>query len=183
MEMKKEYLSLKNGKELLIRTPIEDDAESMLEYLCDVSQETHFLIRYVEEISYDVEEEKNFIKNVVQDKNSVMIVACDGRRIVGSISIFAIGKFDKVRHRGNLSIAIRKEYCSLGLGRILMNKALVLAKEKGYEQIELGVLSNNTHAIALYKSMGFVECGRIPRAFRLKNGACIDEKLMALFFS
>lgn len=181
MEMKQEYACLKNGKELLIRSPIENDAKSMVEYLLDISKETHFLIRYGEEISCDMEEEKKFIQNVVQDKDSVMIVACDGKRIVGSVSIFPIGKFYKVRHRCSLSIAIRKEYCSLGLGRILMNKVLFLAKEKGYEQVELGVLSDNIQAIDLYQSIGFMKCGSIPHAFHLKNRAYIDEETMVLF--
>lgn len=182
MEIKEEYLCLKNGKELLIRNPIEKDAESMIEYFHAVSEETPFLIRYVEEILCDVEEEKTFIKNATENKDSVIIVACDGRRIVGSISIFAIGTFYKLRHRGSLSIAIRKEYCSIGLGRALMDKALALAKEKGYEQIELGVFAENIQAIALYESMGFVKCGRIPHAFRLKDGTYFDEELMMLFF-
>lgn len=42
--MKQEYACLKNGKELLICSPIENDAKSMVEYLLDISKETHFLI-------------------------------------------------------------------------------------------------------------------------------------------
>ncbi len=40
------------------------------------------------------------------------------------------------------------------------------AKEAGYSQLELEVVSENGNAIALYKRMGFIEFGRNPRGFR-----------------
>ena len=52
------------------------------------------------------------------------------------------------------------------------NEGLCLkcAKEMGYSQIELQVVSENSSAIALYKKTGFVEFGRNPQGFISRYG-------------
>ena len=40
----------------------------------------------------------------------------------------------------------------------------------GFEQVELGVYSDNDRARHMYKKMGFKEYGMNPRAFKLKDG-------------
>ena len=40
----------------------------------------------------------------------------------------------------------------------------------GFEQVELGVYSDNDRARHMYKEMGFKEYGMNPRAFKLKDG-------------
>lgn len=48
----------------------------------------------------------------------------------------------------------------------------------GYEQIELGVFSDNEKAIALYKKFGFEVWGNVKNAFKLKDGTYQDEIIM-----
>jgi ribosomal protein S18 acetylase RimI-like enzyme len=43
-----------------------------------------------------------------------------------------------------------------GLGRALIERALVVAREHGADRIELGTSEDDTTAIALYESLGFV---------------------------
>ena len=45
----------------------------------------------------------------------------------------------------------------LGIGKMLLEKALALAKNCGYKKIRLDTLSNMTPAINLYKQYGFYE--------------------------
>ena len=56
------------------------------------------------------------------------------------------------------------------------------AKANGYEQVELGVYSDNDRARHMYKKMGFKEYGMNPRAFKLKDGTYRDEIIMANIF-
>lgn len=86
-----------------------------------------------------------------------------------------------MKHRCSFAIAIEQAYCGCGLGLLLSKKAIEWAGKMGFEQVELGVYADNERAIALYKRMGFEECGRNPRAFRLKEGTYIDEINMVLF--
>ncbi len=52
---------------------------------------------------------------------------------------------------------VRPEFQNLGIGRILMERAIELAKELGYEKIRLDTLDTMLPAIHLYKTYGFTE--------------------------
>ena len=88
----------------------------------------------------------------------------DGR-IVGTANVDSMGE-NKVRHRAELGIAVDRAFWGVGIGRALIAACIECAKEAGYSQLELEVVSENGNAIALYKRMGFIEFGRNPRGFR-----------------
>ena len=48
----------------------------------------------------------------------------------------------------------------------------------GYEQIELGVYSDNVKAQSLYKKHGFEVWGSVKNAYKLKDGTYRDEIMM-----
>jgi len=83
-------------------------------------------------------------------------------------------------HSGLLGMGLRAPYRGLGLGRQLIDGALQLARERGFERIELMVRSANDPAIRLYVQAGFREEGRKRDALRL-DGQSEDELLMALY--
>lgn len=67
-----------------------------------------------------------------------------------------------------------------GAGRQLLDAALRQARSwAGVEQVTLSVTAGNEAAVRLYRSAGFLEAGRMPRA--LKIGAhYFDELMMVL---
>lgn len=72
--------------------------------------------------------------------------------IVGFISLYA-----NQRHTAYISIiAVKKGNKRLGIGSMLINKAIEIATEKGMKQIKLEVDNQNVSAIAFYKMHGFV---------------------------
>ena len=65
-----------------------------------------------------------------------------------------------------------------GVGRELMLAAIAEAAAwDGVEQITLSVTASNHSAILLYRHVGFVEVGRMPRALRV-DGTYYDELSM-----
>ena len=70
----------------------------------------------------------------------------------------------------------------MGLGSFMMAIALEQARANGYEQVELGVYSDNARARHLYSKMGFKEYGINPRAFKLPDGTYCDEIIMAYIY-
>ena len=58
-----------------------------------------------------------------------------------------------------LGLAVNKAGRGQGVGRSLMLAILKQAKEDGYHRLSLSVDPNNTEAVNLYKSLGFVEVG------------------------
>lgn len=56
----------------------------------------------------------------------------------------------------------------------MIEKLISVAKEKGFEQIELEVVADNERAIHLYKSLGFEICGMCPNHMKYKDGTYAD---------
>src|SRR5689334_6636436 len=56
-------------------------------------------------------------------------------------------------------IYIKRKFQKYGLGKVLYNKAIELAKEKNKTKVWLGVWEKNENAIAFYNKMGFVQTG------------------------
>ena len=53
---------LKDGREVLLRSPEAADAQALLDYMRVTSGETHFMARYPEECQATVEQETGFIE-------------------------------------------------------------------------------------------------------------------------
>lgn len=156
---------LKNNKECLIRSATGDDAQEVLDIFLLTHEQTDFLASYRDETSFDAEFERQYLIGKEQSDREVYICAVVDGHIVGTLGVDSIGA-NKVKHRAELGIAIDKAFWGLGIGRALMTASIDCTKAAGYSQLELSVVSENSSAIALYKSMGFVEFGRNPRGLR-----------------
>ena len=178
MQIEARNIRLPDGRRLILRSPEASDATAMIDYLKKASAETEFLIRYPEEVRYTEERERELLEQYRAAPNRVMIALFDGTRVVGDLGLDAVSDCFKVRHRASLGIAVLRSYWGLGLGRQLMETAQEQAKRMGFEQLELGVFSENLRARGLYERLGFQICGTVPRAFRLKDGSVQDEILM-----
>ena len=54
-------------------------------------------------------------------------------------------------------IYVKNKFQKLGLGKLLLNKAIEIAMESDKKKIWLGVWEKNENAIVFYKNMGFVQ--------------------------
>ena len=107
------------------------------------------------------------------------LVAEHEGRIVGSAGLHLVGNSMRRSHVRMLGIGIAGEWQGKGLGRQLMQRLIDWADNwASVLRIELVVHADNDHAIALYRSMGFVEEGR-HRAYAMKNGRYVDAICMA----
>lgn len=170
----------KNHKSYTLRSPEAADAEKMIAYLKTSAEETEYGLSYPEEMDFSVEEEEAFITNFSTSKGSIMISAFDGSTLVGSASLSGVFEKKKTMHRATFGIAVLKSAWGQGLGNKIVSELIGFAKQAGYEQLELEVVSTNLPAIGLYKKIGFEVYGERPRSFKLKNGAYSNELLMVL---
>lgn len=181
MKLEAKKFTLKDGTEGILRSVEPDDAKEMIEYLKDVSGETDFLIRYPEECKFTVEQERELLGNILESDNQIMITAFIDGEVAGNASISPIGYRIKLKHRANFAIAIKEKYWHKGLGTLLMEESMNVAKAAGYEQVELGVYNDNSRAKTMYKRFGFEEWGVMKRAFKLKDGSYRDEIMMGKY--
>ena len=101
--------------------------------------------------------------------------------IVGTIGLHPVSHNHYFRHEVSIGIAIIKKAWHKGLAREAFTIAIQKAKEFGYEMITLGVYAPNTRAIALYKSFGFEEYGRLKKKKKFEDGRYFDEILMVKY--
>ncbi len=85
---------------------------------------------------------------------------------------------DYSSHVGTMGMGLMSSWRGQGLGRRLLLATLERAVAAGITRVELSVHASNARAIGLYRSIGFVEEGRLQRA-RLIDGRFEDIILMA----
>jgi ribosomal protein S18 acetylase RimI-like enzyme len=181
MRISQKEVTLKNGQVAILKSPEGEDAEQLLNYMKIMSGETNNVLRYPEEVTFTVEEERDHIINTLNEERNFDIAAFIDGKLVGNCGIFCMDTKIKIRHRTNLGIAILKDYWGIGIGDILMKHCMEQAKENGFEQIELGVITTNKSAIALYEKYGFETYGTLKHAQKLKDGSYQDLQMMVKF--
>ena len=78
-------------------------------------------------------------------------------------------------HSANASYAVDRALRGKGVGRALVEDCLARAGALGYRLLQFNaVVASNLGAIALYRSLGFVQLGVIPGGFRLPDGSYED---------
>ena len=172
-------IKLKNNLSCTLRQPQEDDAQRILDYMNNATAETDFLSFGKGELTWTLEEEQKFIKEHLDDKNKIIIIAEVSGEIAGITSITG-GKPPRVQHLGELGITILKKYWSLGMGNAFMEALIQWANKSGIiRHIFLKVRVDNKRAIKLYKKFGFVREGKICRQLLIDN-KFYDAYLMGL---
>ncbi len=159
-------IKLKDSRECVIRSCSAADGVVSLELFNKTHEETDFLLSMPGENNYTVEEQSEYLQKKYDSEREIELIAEVDGKPAGLGGIDEIRNRIKTRHRADFGVSILKEYWGLGIGRAILEACIELAREAGYEQLELDVVADNTNAIALYKSAGFTEYGRNPRGFK-----------------
>lgn len=179
MEYNRQLL-LKDGRACVLRNGTAADAEAVLATFIRTHAETDFLTTYPDELTFTTEQEGDFLRKATESAREIEIVAEVDGAIVGTAGIALIRDTEKTRHRASFGISVEKAWWGLGIGRALTNACIECARAASYAQLELEVVAENERARALYRSAGFVEYGRNPRAFRARSGVWQENILMRL---
>ena len=168
----------KTGYEVLLRNAEINDAEDLIKYLKITTSETPYLIREPDEVTLSLEQEQNFIQRVMDSDRELMLVAIFDGKHIGNCSLMGIGDYRRYHHRCSVAIALYQEYCGRGIGKVMLQTVLEIAKEIGYEQAELEVIADNKNAIALYENLGFEKYGHFPNNMKYENMKYADAYWM-----
>ncbi len=173
-------VTLRDGRTCVIRNGTEADARAVLDNFILTHAQTDFLTTYPEETSCTPEQEEEYLrKRADSDREAELVAEIDGQ-IAGSAGISPVRTAEKTRHRASFGISVDQAWWGLGIGRALTEACIECARKAGYSQLELEVVADNRRALALYKSVGFAEYGRNPRAFRSRVNGWQENILMRL---
>ena len=182
MKIKEQKYEFPNGEIAIIKSAGTEDAMRVKLHREATSAETHFMARYPEDGQFNLERLTEILRTIEESDRDFMVSAYVGDELIGDLGVTLIRPHIKYLHRGYLGMSIRQKYVGMGLGSCMMKIALEQAKANGFEQVELGVFSDNDRARHLYTKMGFKEYGMNPRAFKLKDGTYRDEIIMVNIF-
>ncbi|GAA3658328.1 GNAT family N-acetyltransferase [Asaccharospora irregularis] len=172
-------VQMKNGEEVLLREPQKSDALDIIQFYDIVTSETNYISYAAGEYDLTVEEQEEFIEEINESDNNTVVLAIIDSKVVGLGKIISHKK-KKARHVGVLAIAIRDEYCNLGIGRIIMNYLIDWCKSNGVtRKISLSVRKDNPRAIAVYEKCGF-EIEGVLKNERYIDGEFFDIVVMGL---
>lgn len=171
----------RTGAEFVIRTAQRDDAAAILAYIRAVARETEFFVLEPDEFPSTEEEERAWIQDHVDHPGKILLLAEAAGTIIGNAS-FEAGPRRRISHRGNLGIAVVKEWRGRGVGTALLQLLLDWARASpDIEKVGLDVFATNESAIRLYRKLGFVEEGRRIKDIKRGPGDYVDTVTMFRF--
>jgi RimJ/RimL family protein N-acetyltransferase len=165
-------VTLKNGRGVRLATYRPEDKEGLLSMYASMSAEA---IKWGLP-PYDRARIERWTSDLT---NRIILVARLQERIVGHLQIFRI---PDERRKGvtELFIYIHQDFQNLGLGTMMMKKAIELAKERGFHRIGLTVVADNHRAIKVYEKVGFKKEGIARETFYGDDHRYHDEVEMGL---
>jgi len=170
----------KDGTKVIFREPKADDAPSLMRFINSVIDEDLSGLVMDEKVTLKGENVwlRAALKEIRQRKAVMLLVECNGE-ILGNCH--ATRRPMKHSHRAMIGIALKKEARGKGIGEAVMQATIELVEKrmKGVESIDLSTFGYNKRAQKLYRKLGFVKVGNIPRAAK-EGDRYFDEWLMAM---
>lgn len=168
--------------EIIVREAQASDAQNLIDFLNQVGKESHFLTLDEVGILMTREQMSEYLQQIAEKDNNVYLLALLEDEIAGVVSLTA-DFHERIRHIGDLFIAVRQEFQGYGIGKLLLADMLDFVKEVGViKRLELQVQKRNQKAVHLYQKYGFeIESIRKFGA-RDESGQLIDVLEMVQFF-
>lgn len=170
----------RDGTPFRVREALPSDAEAMVGFHAELLRSKPLILWEDGEPIFTAEKRQAQLVAAQGRENEITLVAEHAGRLVGQVS-FRSGERRRVRHAGELGISVAADWQGRGVGRALMQDLLDWCRERGVvRKISLGVVAGNEAALALYRSLGFAEEGRVRRGIRI-DGRFEDEIKMGLW--
>lgn len=163
----------RNGQEAVIRYPLWEDVEAMTNFINELSHEDTYITFSGETITK--EGEMYYLTEMfksMEAQNSIFLSCFIGSNLVGTCTVVRdLRSRKRSYHVGIFGITIAQQFRGEGIGEELAKVALTESVKKipGLKIFVLNVYSPNTIAQQLYKKLGFIECGRIPKSVWFKG--------------
>lgn len=164
---------------LVIERGQESDGETLLAIYEGVLGEGRWFVSAPEEFLHTPETYGRHIAWMNGQDNSVYLVGRVQRAVVGAVYISG-GTLRRLRHTGRLEIFLDPRFRGGGVGRAMMMAAVAWAEENPrLKKLSLNVYDDNARAIALYRSLGFMDEGHRKGEYREQDGTLRGDLLMS----
>lgn len=172
---------LKDGRETVLRSVLEIDAEATLALRVRLSHSCPYIATAPGEVTDTPADQARRIREFLERPTELLIVAEAEGRCIGAGSLHSPRR-PKLNHCVDLGIALDEGWRGQGLGRAMMSAMLDWAADHpAIEKVTLGVAPENAGAVALYESLGFAVEGVQRGQMKQADGRRLDNMLMAVW--
>jgi RimJ/RimL family protein N-acetyltransferase len=162
--------------DFVVRDALPGDAAALVELALKVGAEPEgWLI--ADDAWRGVAHERRYLKALRRHPHAAVFVVEAAGEIVGRLSV-ARDPHPASYHVADLGLMVAAGHRRRGVGRALLERAAVWARESRIRKLELHVFPHNAPALALYESFGFEREG-YRRAHYRRGTGYVDAILMA----
>jgi len=173
-----EELLLKNGKRVVIRHSLSDDAIHFPAFQKQVARETVFTLQ-TEQNTPSVEQLRETWETILKDPLSLRLNVLSGEKIVAQLGFSPQPPLHPwTSHIGRFGMMVLQEYWGQGIARRLLEIMEHHARSTGFSRIEAQVRCRNDRGVKLYQAAGFSIEGTRRQAARIQ-GEFWDEFYIA----
>ena len=163
---------------IVIRPAEPGDAQALVELAREIGSEPGSWLLSTEQWR-TVADERRYLRAVRRHLDAAVFVAEEESQVFARLSL-SRDVHPASRHVGDLGLMVASAHRRRGVGRALLEQAVVWARGSAIEKLELHVFPWNEPAITLYESFGFEREG-VRRGQYLREGVPVDAILMALW--
>ena len=164
--------SLKDGRRIILTLYRPEDKEALVSMYANMSPEA---IKWGLP-PYDRARIEGWTSNLT---NNIILLGRSEKRVVGHLQMFRI-PYERRKGVAELFIYIHQDFQNIGLGTIMMKRAIELANERGFHRLGLTVVADNHRAIKVYEKVGFKKEGIARETFYGDDHRYHDEVEMGL---
>ncbi len=126
------------------------------------------------EFPYESNSIQEFHRQFFVSKSEVYVCRSLNEEVIGGFYIRP-NFSGRCSHIANAAYMIKESHRGQGIGTLLINASLEIAKSLGFTAMQFNmVLSQNTIALKLYAKLGFQIAGTLPKAIRNPDGSYQD---------
>ena len=115
---------------------------------------------------------EHFLQEIHSHISFPFVAVCE-ERVIGYVCMMSLFEEAEI-----MDIAVAPDHRGGGVGRMLMERAIAVALEKGAERLVLEVRESNAAAISLYEQFGFVRYFVRKGYYEGKEDALLMEKAL-----
>jgi phosphinothricin acetyltransferase len=106
-----------------------------------------------------------------------VLVAETGGAVIGWASLNQFNPRPAYEHVADMSVYVERDWRGRGVGRGLLERVTIVARELGYHKMVLAAFPWNAAGVALYERSGFAKVG-VYREQGLLDGRWVDVLIM-----
>lgn len=170
----RKFVTLQNGKRVMFRFLNHQDREELIRLFQEAPEED---IRFLKQNVRDTKLVNSWIDQLNYNKVLPLVaVDLEGNRLMADATLHR-GKH-AAKHLAEIRIFVARPYRNLGLGSVLLEELINLAKKEGLHWLKAEIIADHKKVIKAFRAKGFEIRATLEDYFIRKDGFTHDVVLM-----